>query len=146
MSNIVYVLNHMFISACMCKCRAELHAPRNARSSSFADSSPLYLFFVVVFTVDLPLNYSPFVYALSTIIFKVKLSGYKSSNCVTESMRTITITDLTTSCIKLLPTIIYNASTAHLHTGEITGLFRSHSPSINASHTVVVAEDPQPND
>lgn len=105
MSNIVYVLNHMFISACMCKCRAELHAPRNARSSSFADSSPIYLFFVVVFTVDLPLNYSPFVYALSTIIFKVKLSGYKSSNCVTESMRTITITDLTTSCIKLLPTI-----------------------------------------
>lgn len=103
---------------------------------------PLYLFFVVVFTVDLPLNYSPFVYALSTIIFKVKLSGYKSSNCVTESMRTITITDLTTSCIKLLPTIIYNASTAHLHTGEITGLSRSHSPpSINASHTVV-AENP----
>lgn len=65
-----------------------------------------YLFFVVVvFTVDLPLNYSPFVYALSTIIFKVKLSGYKSSNCVTESMRTITITNPTTSCIKSLHTI-----------------------------------------
>lgn len=61
-----------------------------------------YLFFVVVLTVDLPLNYSPFVYVLSTIIFKVKLSGYKSSNCVTESMRTITITNPTTSCIKSL--------------------------------------------
>lgn len=60
-----------------------------------------------------------------------------------ERSRSLTSQPLALNCYLLSPFVIYNASTAHLHTGEITGLSRSHSPpSINASHTVVAAEDP----
>lgn len=147
MSNIVYVLNHMFISACMCKCRTELHAPRNARSSSFAASSTTY-----------SSSSSSSLSICHWIIARLCMHSrqlFSKSNCPAinpqivsqnqwERSRSLTLQPLALNRYILSPSVIYNASTAHLHTGEITGLSRSHSPSINASHTF--AEDPQPND
>lgn len=146
MSNIVYVLNHMFISACMCKCRTELHAPRNARSSSFAASSTTYS------------SSSSSLSICHWIIARLCMHSrqlFSKSNCPAinpqivsqnqwERSRSLTSQPLALNRYILSPSVIYNASTAHLHTGEITGLSRSHSPSINASH--IFAEDPQPND